>query len=317
MDANSAVEQRLLCDEFNADLLPVVAAVVADRVRIDVPGASITTMAVGGPLRALITVEQVDELKRVLILLHAERQRIYPLGFGSNLVVGDDGLAGWVIRLGAGFRKVSDVAGGAFELGGACSLMSVSRKLSEEGLSGMEFAAGIPASIGGAVCMNAGAHGAEIGDCIEYVRGLLPDGTECEWRGVEVPWSYRSSGLPHGVVITSAVVKLVAGDRAAISKRCADNLAHRRATQPLALPSAGSVFKNPSAEQTAGMLLEQAGVKGLSIGGAMVSTLHANWIVNPEKRATASDVAALIDECISRVKQHCGVVLCPEVRVWR
>ncbi len=317
MGASSAVGEQFASEDFNPSLLPAVSAIVSDRVRLDVHASSFTTMAVGGPVRALITVEDSDELQRVVALLHAENQRVFPLGFGSNLVVGDSGLAGWVIRLGTGFRKVSDLGGGAFELGGACSLMSVSRKLSEEGLSGVEFAAGIPASIGGAVCMNAGAHGAEFGGCIEYVRGVLAGGAPFELRGAEIPWSYRFSGLPQGAIITSAVVRLIAGDRTVIAKRCADNLAHRRATQPLALPSAGSVFKNPSAQMTAGMLLERAGLKGLSIGGAHVSTLHANWIVNPEKNAKTSDVAALIDTCVARVKEHSGVVLCPEVRVWR
>ncbi len=317
MDASSASGQCINGDGFNAGLIPVVSSLVSGRVKLDVAASTITTMAVGGPLRAVVTVEGAGELERVVALLHSEGQRICALGFGSNLVVGDNGLAAWVIRLGSGLRTVREVAPAVFELGGACSLMSVSRKLSDEGLSGMEFAAGIPASIGGAVCMNAGAHGAEFCSCIEYVRGVLPNGTPYEWRAEDLPWRYRSSGLPQGVVVTSTVVRLVAGDKVSIAKRCADNLAHRRATQPLSLPSSGSVFKNPSRQQTAGMLLEQAGLKGVSVGGALVSPLHANWIVNPDKRATASDVEALIEVCISRVKQHFGVILCPEVRVWR
>ncbi len=309
--------QRPGGEGFNTGLIPFVSSLVSGRVKLDVAAATITTMAVGGPLPAVVTVEDVGELERVLALLYSEGQRVCALGFGSNLVVGDAGLSAWVVRLGAGLRSVRELGAGVFELGGAGSLMSVSRKLSDEGFSGMEFAAGIPASIGGAVCMNAGAHGAEFGSCIEYVRGVLPNGAQYECKGQELPWNYRSSGLPQGVVVTSAVVRLTAGDRVSIAKRCADNLAHRRATQPLSLPSSGSVFKNPSSEQTAGMLLEQAGLKGVSVGGALVSPLHANWIVNPDKKATASDVEALIEVCISRVQQHSGVTLCPEVRVWR
>jgi len=194
--------------------------------------------------------------------------------------------------------------------------MSVARKLSGEGLAGLEFAAGIPASVGGAVWMNAGAHGAEIGERVVRVRGVLADGQVYEWSRNELPWSYRSSGLPTGSIVTAVEVRLTAGERDRIAKLCADNLAHRRATQPLSLPSAGSVFKNPAPTTPAGLLLERAGVKGLWSGGAQVSELHANWIVNPEKKARAADVRNLIAECMKRAEENSGVRLQPEVRMW-
>ncbi len=315
-DSILASSSEQMGQRFNTDLVSVVSAMVEGRVRLDVPASSITTFAIGGPLRALVTVESASELQAVLSLLRREGQRVFVVGFGSNLVISDDGLNGWIIRLGSGFRAVEAYSEGEFAVGGAASLMSLSRKLSEEGFSGLEFAAGIPASFGGAIFMNAGAHGSEIGSRIIAVSGVMPDGTEHQWKGNDLPWRYRCSGLPEGVVVTGAVVRLARGDRETIAKACADNLAHRRATQPLALPSAGSVFKNPEPSRPAGMVLEQAGLKGTTVGGAQVSTLHANWIVNPERRASAADVRELIELCAARVREHSGIELHPEVKLW-
>jgi UDP-N-acetylmuramate dehydrogenase len=194
--------------------------------------------------------------------------------------------------------------------------MSFSRKVSDEGFSGVEFAAGIPASVGGAVFMNAGAHGSEISSRIVEVRGLTGEGLEVRWSRHELPWSYRHSGLPTGCIITSVVLDLPPGDPKRISELCAHNIAERRARQPLALPSAGSVFKNPSSELPAGKILEELGMKGFAVGGAEVSRLHANWIVNPDRGATAADVVSVIAECQRRALEERGVALEPEVRLW-
>ncbi len=297
-------------------LLAAVGELVDERVRVNVPASSLTTFAIGGPLSVVVTVESEHELQSVLALLHREGQSVRVLGFGSNLLVADAGVRGWIVRLGPQFREVRKDSGEFFVLGGAGSLMSLSRKISEDGYSGFEFAAGIPASIGGATFMNAGAHGSEIGGRIVEVCGVLAHGDRCQWRGEDLPWRYRNSGLPAGAIVTAIRVRLTPGDRGAIAKACADNLSHRRATQPLALPSAGSVFKNPSSEVTAGKLLDSAGLKGVTVGGASVSTLHANWIVNPDKRATASDVRELIQRCTREVRERVGIVLEPEVKIW-
>ena len=307
----------LKSESFDDSLIPAVKELVDGRVSEHVAGASLTTFAIGGSLRALVSVESVSELQLVLALLTGERQPTEILGFGSNVLIADGGLNSWVIRLGAQFRRVEELGSETYELGAAGSLMAIARQMSGRGSSGLEFAAGIPASLGGAVFMNAGAHGSELCERIVSVTGVLPDGTVHEWRSAEIPWRYRTSGLPRGTVVTSAKIKLIAGDGVAIQRACNENLAHRKKTQPLSQPSAGSVFKNPSDTVAAGRLLEEAGVKGLRIGGAMVSELHANWIVNPQKNATAFDVEALIRECADRVGKHSGVVLEPEVRVWR
>lgn len=303
-------------DSFNPLLVPQVTALVSGRLRERVAASSLTTLAVGGALRAVVTVESVTELQAVRALLASEGQPTEVLGFGSNLLVSDSGVDSWVIKLGAQFRGVEAHGGGRYTIRGAASLMAVARRISDEGFSGLEFAAGIPASVGGAVFMNAGAHGAEMGERIVSVQGVLPDGQLYEWSREQLLWTYRASGLPSGVVVTSTELQLVPGDRNTIVRACAENLAHRRRTQPLALPSAGSVFKNPSPEMPAGRVLEMTGVKGLRCGGAQVSELHANWIVNPEKTASAADVQALIQECARRAVAQSGVQLEQEVRMW-
>jgi UDP-N-acetylmuramate dehydrogenase len=276
----------------------------------------LTTFSIGGGVRAVVTVESGDELSKVIALLSREGQPYRVLGNGSNVLFGDEPINLWIITLGSAFRRIESVSRGELEVFGAVSLMSFARKVSDDGLSGLEFAAGIPATIGGAVFMNAGAHGGEICSRIVEVRGVLGDGTSVVWGRDELPWRYRHSGLPLGSVVTSVRLSLIEGDKTTISERCAHNLAERRARQPLALPSAGSVFKNPSPELPAGMLLERIGMKGATIGGAMISELHANWIVNPKREATAKDVVALIEECKARALAEAGIALEPEVRLW-
>lgn len=300
----------------NKALITAVSKKVQGRLREGVVASSLTTFAIGGPLKVVISVESVAELREVLALLCQEGQVVRVLGFGSNVLIPDHGCSAWIVQLGAHFRGVERCGADEFLVSGSASLMTLARKLSQEGFAGIEFAAGIPASLGGAIFMNAGAHGCEIGDRVESVTAVLPDGSLAEWQGKELPWRYRSSGLPVGAVVTCARLRLVVGDSATISRQCAENLAHRRATQPLSLPSAGSVFKNPSSDLSAGKVLESAGLKGVSVGHAIVSTLHANWIVNPEKRASAQDVRDLIELCRSRVFDYSGIKLEPEVKIW-
>jgi UDP-N-acetylmuramate dehydrogenase len=281
-----------------------------------VAGGSLTTFAIGGAIRAVVSVDTVEELSKVVALLSREGQGYRVLGNGSNVLFGDSPRNLWIIKLGGGFRRIDTLSRGELEVFGSVPLMSFARRVSDDGLSGLEFAAGIPATIGGAVFMNAGAHGGEICSRIVEVRGVLADGSSVTWCRNELPWRYRHSGLPSGAVVSSVRLALVEGDRGTISERCAHNLAERRARQPLSLPSAGSVFKNPSSDLPAGMLLERIGMKGFSIGGAMISELHANWIVNPQREASAEDVVALIEECKSKALAEAGILLEPEVRLW-
>lgn len=313
MNSEAAVFSEQIFDE---SLIPEISSLVAGRLREDLLGSTLTTFGVGGPIRAVVTVESEGELSQVLKALSQAGQPVRTIGNGSNILVGDNGLREWVLRLGAAFRATTKQSSGKVEVGAAASLMTVARRFSDEGLSGLEFAAGIPASVGGAIFMNAGAHGSEICSAVVRVDGVMPDGSVRSWARGELPWRYRFSGLPQGVTVTKTVLSLVEGDRELIAKSCADHLAERRARQPLALPSAGSVFKNPKPDLTAGMVLEAAGLKGVRVGGAVVSGLHANWIVNPERRASAADVSNLIELCKSRVYEHSGVRLETEVKLW-
>jgi UDP-N-acetylmuramate dehydrogenase len=301
---------------FQERLIPVIQSYVAAPIRENIPGSSLTTFAIGGAIRAVVTVETPEELSKVVALLSSEGQHYRVLGNGSNVLFGDRPLGIWIIKLGVGFRRIETLSRGQLEVFGSVSLMSFARKVSDDGLSGLEFAAGIPATIGGAVFMNAGAHESELCSRLVEVRGVLADGSTVVWGRNELPWTYRHSGLPEGAVVTSVHLSLVEGDRAMISERCAHNLAERRARQPLSLPSAGSVFKNPAVELPAGKLLERIGMKGVAIGGAVVSETHANWIVNPKREASASDVVALIEACKKRALLESGIVLEPEVRLW-
>jgi UDP-N-acetylmuramate dehydrogenase len=301
---------------FSEDLISHVQRLVVAPVRERIPGSDLSTFAIGGSVRALVTIESEAELSAVVSLLAREGQDYRVIGNGSNVLFGDGELSMWLLKLGGGFRRTDSRERGAIEALGGVPLMSFARRVSSEGLSGLEFAAGIPATIGGAVFMNAGAHGAEMCDRIVEVRGVLRDGSLHVWRRDDLPWTYRKSGLPAGAVVSSVILSFVEGDRAKIAEACAHNLAERRARQPLSLPSAGSVFKNPSVEQPAGMLLERLGMKGFAVGGAVISEMHANWIVNPKRQATARDVVGVIQACQERARQEAGIELEPELRLW-
>jgi UDP-N-acetylmuramate dehydrogenase len=297
-------------------LLAELQRAVAVTVRRDVPAELVTTFAVGGPLEALVTLSSVEEVAAVCRVLgqHSCGGRI--IGNGSNILVGDGGVTGITTKLSGALRTVAEVRDGEFDVGAAASLMSLARRVSGDGFSGLEFAAGIPATIGGAIFMNAGAHGSEICERIVHVDAVMSDGSIERFDVRDLPWRYRHSGLPAGCFVTSVRLRVVPGDKARISALCAHNLDERRKRQPLSLPSAGSVFKNPSPDQPAGRLLEEAGMRGERVGGAQVSELHANWIVNPDKSASASDVLSLIALCQARVKARSGIDLVPEVRMW-
>lgn len=280
-------------------------------------GKQLTTLAIGGPLGNFIEPQNKDELQKALTFLSREGQCCRVFGSGSNALIPDSGLPDWTIRLGKGFRLLGDLSDGRFEIGGSVSLMWLSRELSDRGYAGLEFAGGIPASLGGAVKMNAGAHGGELGTVLESIVCLEEDGTERTFSKQELGFGYRRSRLPAGAVVISAVIQLIPGDAVEISARRREYLEMRKRTQPLQLPSAGSIFKNPVGAPAAGALIEQSGLRGRRIGGAQISELHGNWIVNPQRRASDKDVLDLIALCQAEVSQRFGVQLEPEILIWR
>lgn len=285
-------------------------------VRRNLAASGLTTFCIGGPFSWVLEVETPEALTEVLSLFKRYARPWRVIGAGSNLLVSDRGLDEWIVRLGRGFREVRKTAAGLYEIGAAASLMTLSRDFSEQGLSGLEFAGGIPASLGGALRMNAGAHGGQMADVVSEVQAISRAGQAVWINASELSFSYRYVDLPPDIVISAARLRFTSGDPLRCRTLRAQFLSRRKATQPLTQPSAGSVFRNPSSQQPAGLLLEQAGLKGTACGGARVSDLHANWIVNEGRRATAQDVSELMELCRSRVLEMFGINLEPEIVRW-
>lgn len=284
--------------------------------RRDLSGADLTTLKIGGLVKNLVTIHSSEHAAAVISILCNAAGTWRTLGFGSNVLVGDNGLSDWTLRLAPVFRRVERIENNRFLVQGAASLMSLARDLSADGFSGLEFAGGIPASLAGAVYMNAGAHGSDMASIVEFVEGVTESGEFIRIPARDLQWQYRSSGLPAKFLVLGAVLRLSEGDRTRIQGALQHNLAERKKRQPLTRPSAGSIFKNPSSKLSAGKLIEDSGLKGERLGGAMISEMHANWIVNPQRTASAADVIGLIKLCQDSVRAKSGIDLHPEVRVW-
>ena len=280
----------------------------------DAPLAQHTYLRVGGPARYLAMPETLDNLTRLLDWARRAGLRVRVIGGGSNLLVDDAGVDALVISL----RRA---AGGVrFEgehaiVGAAVMLPSLARSTAREGLSGLEFAVGIPGSIGGALNSNAGiGDGRSIGPLVESVEVFGGRGP-ATLPASELHFEYRRSSLRGaGVMVLGATLRLRPAPTAEIEAEMTRLLTHRQATQPTAEPNAGSIFRNPDGDH-AGRLIEAAGCKGLASGGAHVSELHANFIVH-DGTARASDIVALIAEVQRRVLAHAQLRLQPEIEWW-
>ena len=279
------------------------------RVLLDAPLAPYTTFRVGGPADVLVEAESEDDLRLVASI--AGDAPIAIVGRGSNLLVSDDGFRGIAVRLGRSFRRHDQTEDG-LRLGGAVYLPAAARLCARLGLQGFEFAAEIPATFGGAVRMNAGAHDRCMADLL--VSATVIDLATGELRRVPVDdlgYAYRYSNLRPGDIVTEGDIRLEPEDPKVVAEHIASHLRWRRQTQPPGR-SAGSVFKNPAGD-SAGRLIDTVGGKGLRVGGAQVSGVHANFIVaDPDARA--QDVWTLIGQIQRLVLDHTGVALEPEVR---
>lgn len=281
-------------------------------VRIREPMADHTSFRIGGPADLFILVPGDNELERLLPALTRLGEPWAVVGNGTNLLVADEGYHGAVVHLGDGFRYLTRTARG-LAAGAALPLPTLARAAVDEKLSGCEFLAGIPGTLGGAVRMNAGAWGVSLSDIVASVTTRREDGREVAYLPEDLEFGYRTSHLAHArEVVTRVEVALSPGDWTEVRNRTAELLAARRRSQPVGQPSAGSVFKNPPSAK-AGQLLEAVGAKGLRRGGAEVSQVHANFIVN-KGGATAADVRWLIRELQRRVEERFGVALEPEVQ---
>ncbi|NLD36104.1 MAG: UDP-N-acetylmuramate dehydrogenase [Desulfatiglans sp.] len=287
--------------------------ILNDSVIFDAEMASYSTLRAGGRAEALCFINSLALLTAVMGFLNRESINCMAIGKGSNLLVMDQGIKGAVLILKGELANIRGRSGNLVTAGGGVSNRELIKYCIQEGLSDMEFLAGVPGTIGGAVMMNAGAYGKETGDYIEKIGIVTSSGIAEELFGSGINFSYRGSSVPERSVIYSVTIKLRNDERAQIKERVEKNLSMRRASQPLDMPNCGSVFKNPQGDFAA-RLIEASGLKGFKIGGAMISRKHANFIVNMGD-AKASDILALIEAARKRVKEDSGIVLETEVRV--
>ena len=285
------------------------------ELRRDEPMARHTTFKVGGPATLMALPGTEEEL--LAAVRTALEEGITPLfvGNGSNLLVDDAGLDALVVKTAPRVSRV-EVRENTLRAGAGISLAQLASEAADHGLTGLEFAHGIPGSLGGAVVMNAGAYGGELCQVISQVRALDSRGQVRELAGDACDFSYRHSRFSAGGwLILSATVDLASGDPAAIRGRMEELMARRKAKQPLEYPSAGSTFKRPEGHFAAA-LIEGCGLKGLTVGGAQVSAKHAGFVINIGS-ATCRDILDLMDQVRERVFRETGVELEPEVKYVR
>jgi UDP-N-acetylmuramate dehydrogenase len=275
--------------------------------------APYTTWKIGGPADCLIIPHSKEQVAAAIKFLHERGVPWTVIGRGSNLLVGDKGIRGVVIKLGQALDTLR-FDGAMVYAGGSYSFIKLSVLAAKEGLTGLEFASGIPGTVGGAVYMNAGAHGSDVSRILKQAEVILDTGELVVMQAEDLQYAYRHSIL-HTLpgIVTEAVFELQVGNRNEIAGAMAAYRDRRLRTQPLQLACAGSVFRNPEGGFAA-KLIEEAGLKGKRVGGAEISTLHANFIVNTGE-ATAEDVLALINEVQQIVEQSYGIKLVPEVLV--
>lgn len=268
---------------------------------------------IGGEADYFVEPESIEELVAILNVCHKTSTDRYVIGNGTNILVSDKGFRGIVIKIGDKFSEVK-IKGNRVEVGAGALLSSVSKMTAERGLKGLDFACGIPGYIGGAVAMNAGAYNGEIKDTLISVKCMDKNGNICSFTNEEMNFGYRTSKVfEDDLIVLSAEFQLEIGDAEEILDRISYLNAKRTASQPLELPSAGSTFKRPVGGY-ASKLIQDAGLKGYKVGGAMVSDKHSGFVVN-FNHATCADVLQLIKEVEDIVDSKFGILLEPEVKI--
>jgi UDP-N-acetylmuramate dehydrogenase len=280
------------------------------EVRRDEPMVRHTSLKVGGPADVMLFPRQPEALQGILRLAKLIKTPLFLLGGGTNLLVKDGGIGGVTIKL-SRFNQIQGDGGRIYvEAGVPCPRLI--RFSLEKGLTGLEFAYGIPGSLGGMIVMNAGTPEGEIAEVVERAKVMLLDGEIVEIGCDEIEFGYRSSRLPRGIIL-GAWLKLKKAKRSEVQERIERYMKRRDATQPIHLPNAGSIFKNPPGDH-AGRLIEAVGLKGMRLGDAQISDKHANFIVNRGK-ATARDVLKLIKLIGKTVEEQTGITLELEIRI--
>ena len=288
---------------------------IMEDVKLDRAMSEHTTFRIGGKADAVCFVKELGELQQLLSYLGKEKIPYLVVGRGSNLLVRDSGFKGVVIIMRGKLaiikhHKENDQI---LVAGGGLALSDLVKYCSQKGLGGLEFLAGIPGTVGGAVTTNAGAFGKDMGNVVQEIELVNPHGELISRHRPDLAFSYRASSILEGTVVVKVSLQCTRETPAIVSKRVADYLTRRKSTQPLEYPSAGSVFRNPPNDY-AGRLIEETGLKGKKIGGAMISAKHANYIVNTGG-ARAHDVLALMEMAKERVRADTGIELEPEIKV--
>ncbi len=285
------------------------------KVLFNVPMRDYTSFRIGGPCDVMAFPQDEGDLHDLLQFAEAKDFPLFVLGGGTNLLVRDGGIRGIVVNMAEGFGDMRWEDETKVVCGAGVGMRSLVMECADRGLTGLEFACGIPGSVGGAVVMNAGAYGGEMKDVVEGVEVVW--GRRKRFRGFlsrrEINFSYRRTELPKGSVIVNVHIRLKKADPGEIRKRMREYGERRRATSAVGFPGAGSIFKNPEG-MNAGRLIEEVGLKGKRYGDAQISDVHANYIVNLG-RAKAKDVLGLMALARDMVYRIKGVVLEPEIRV--
>ncbi len=277
--------------------------------------SGLTSFRVGGPAALIAEPASSGEVAAAINVLNEFSSPYLILGNGTNILAPDEGVAVPIIRIGKSMSAITRFENCVTAQAGA-QLSAVARFAMENGLSGLEFASGIPGNVGGGVIMNAGAYGGELAGVVEAVSFVGPDGKEYAASKAEMEFGYRKSALADtGAVITGVCLSLTPDDKDEIAARMAELNRRRREKQPLEYPSAGSAFKRPSGGYAAA-LIDEAGLKGLAVGGAQVSEKHAGFVIN-RGGATAADVTALLARVQKAVYEKSGIALEPEIKIWQ
>jgi UDP-N-acetylmuramate dehydrogenase len=293
------------------DALPDIVTQPSSRLRFEEPLARHTYFGIGGETTAYIEISTISELAALARFHKQWNIPIAVIGRGSNLLVSDIGFKGIGVRLVGELAKL-EVEGNVVSVGAGLSLPRLSKAMSRRGLSGVEFALGIPGSVGGALIMNAGAWGSSFGDVVTNVTVMNDAGDLVELTHAEANFEYRHSGLDTYFCVTGATLKLEPGDVDTITERMQTFYKQKVETQPFAEENAGCMFKNPPGD-SAGRLIDISGLKGYRIGGAEVSTVHGNFILNIDN-ATATDVLNLVAYIQQQVREKTGISLQTEVK---
>lgn len=298
----------------DTDILGKLQDIVgSDNIVSDEPMRKHTTFRIGGNADIFVRPESKEQIAEILRLCRKQDVPYFILGNGSNLLVGDRGFRGVVINIMDNMNDIK-VDGGIIKAQAGAMLIKVSRAARDNSLTGLEFASGIPGTIGGAIYMNAGAYGGEMKDVVTQVTAMDAEGEIYTFGTDELEFSYRHSVIQQrDLIVLDVTMKLAAGDQKIIDDRMSELAVARRTKQPLEYPSAGSTFKRPEG-YFAGKLIMDAGLRGYRVGDAQVSEKHCGFVVN-RGNATADDVIKLIDDVKSKVSEEYDVVLEPEVRM--